>query len=113
MNQQQFAQFRLRGTIDSLYNYTGVLTLSTTATLATAGIYELLMVNYIQTFTSLIFSYSTIPVNIYLLYDSAPAPVGIVDYGVLNSSGVLTPYILMLSQVIGKAKIGAMQAYNS
>jgi len=114
MNQRQFNQFKLSGSMNSLYNYTDISSVSKTVQLGPAGSYYLLMVNDISITDALVaYSYSTVPVDIYLLYDSAPAPVGIVDYGVLDASGTLTPYALLLSQVIGGARINAIQAYNS
>ncbi len=59
------------------------------------------------------YSISTLPVNIYSFHSSLPAPVGIADYGVMNSSGLLYPYKILYEEAIGIAQIYSLKAYNS
>ncbi|MGC9209404.1 MAG: thermopsin [Nitrososphaeria archaeon] len=78
------------------------------------GTYYLLIYNDIQNLSAEVtYKVSTIPVNIYAMHRSLPAPVGIADYGVLNRSGVLVPYVERFSEVVGMTTIYALRAYNS
>jgi thermopsin len=51
-------------------------------------------------------------VNIHYWYNSAPAPVGIVDYGIENEFGNEVPYAILADSVIGNAEIFSIGAHN-
>ncbi len=78
------------------------------------GTYYLLIYNDIQNLSAEVtYRVSTIPVNIYAMHRSLPAPIGIADYGILNRSGVLVPYVERFSEVVGMTTIYELRAYNS
>lgn len=47
-----------------------------------------------------------------MIYSSPPAPIGVADYGLVNSSGILLPYRVRATEVVGQANITALKAYN-
>ncbi len=78
------------------------------------GTYYLVISNDLDNVSAaLTYTVSTVPVNVYLIHSSLPAPVGIADYGVLNSSGIISPYKEFFSEVAGGATIYDIKAYNS
>ncbi len=78
------------------------------------GTYYLIISNENQNLSAAVtYTVSTVPVNIYLIHTSLPAPVGIADYGIVNSSGFIKPYTERFSEVAGRAMIYKMKAYNS
>lgn len=52
------------------------------------------------------------PVDIHRWYASAPAPMGIVDYGIENESGYEVPYSVLADSIIGTAEIFSLGAHN-
>jgi thermopsin len=61
------------------------------------------------------FSYTIKPefVNPYLLHFGSPSPTGIASYGILNSSGNITPYEVATSSIVGFAKVSQLQAVDN
>ena len=113
MSSAQFSKFESTGTAQALYEAEGS---SVKANLGPfiAGTYYLVMLNNVSSQQARIsFSLSTLPVDIYSVHSSLPSAVGIADYGVLNSSGVLKPYKVLFDEVIGTAEIYSIEAYNA
>ncbi len=113
LNSSQYKSFNgieIRGAI---FSATGKIVNSIVGPLS-AGPYYLIIDNNITGTAALVnFSYSFLPVYVYGSHSSLPAPVGIADYGVLNSSGYLYPYRVVYSRIDGYAEIYSIEAYNS
>jgi|GEM_PF-5415355 len=86
---------------------------STEVSLPSKGLYYLLLINDISGINiTFDVTYWTVPVDIYSFYSSPPAPTGLTDYGVQNSSGTILAYEEEISQVAGDAVIRRISAYN-
>lgn len=113
MNAAQFSGFTSQGTNSAIYHATSA-SLSQEVALQSAGTYYLVIDNDVSgIYASLSVAYNTVPVDVYQLISSAPAPTGIADYGVLNESGYMSPYSRAMTSVTGSAVISALQAYNA
>ncbi len=113
MSNTQYSALASSGSTAALYHWT-TATASEVVSLPSSGQYYLIVWNDISGTTEPFeLSYSTIPVDIYQGYSSPPAPVGITDYGVKNSSNALLPYEVLASQVTGSAVINSVAAYNN
>ncbi len=113
MSSSQFASFESTGSTQAIYHsQSSYVNVNIGPFLG--GTYYLVIINDVSSQNaSVIYSLSTLPVNIYSFHSSLPAPVGIADYGVLNASGVLHPYKILYREAIGMATIYSLQAYNS
>ncbi len=113
MSQSQFLAFKSSGSTSALYHSSGT-SVTGSATLPAGGTSYLVVWNDAsQTTASIEVSGATIPVDIYSAYSGPPVPVGIADYGVEQSSGVVLPYEVTTTGVVGSAKIYSLGAYNS
>jgi len=113
MTLSQYSNFQSTGAAQSIYHSEGTYITANIGPLVN-GTYYLVMDNDVSSQNvSVSYSLSTVPVNVYSYHSSLPAPVGIADYGVMNSSGTLHPYRIFYREAIGIAQIYSMQAYNS
>ncbi|PMB76001.1 MAG: hypothetical protein C0177_04185 [Fervidicoccus fontis] len=113
MTPSQLSTFKSSGSIEYLYSYRGY-NISANIGPMHYGTYYLVVYNDASNEIAYVsYQVSTIPIDVYSYYNSLPAPIGIVDYGVVNSSGVLIPYELLYKEAIGIANIYSIEAYNS
>jgi len=113
MNGQQLSAFE-QGLFSGYVYHTSGSTVSGSVGPLVRGIYYLVISNDIGKFSAAIsYTLSTVPVNVYSIRSSLPAPVGIADYGVQNSSGIIKPYTERFSEIAGGATIYRIKAYNS
>jgi len=113
LNQTGFRNFTAWGSAGSIFDSYGP-SVSGSVKFGDPGSYYLVLA-YNGSSSSpavVVLRYETVPVSIEALYSSVPAPIGIADYGVLNSSGTITAYAVRASEVIGEANITSLQAYN-
>jgi thermopsin len=60
------------------------------------------------------YNIQTFPISPYINYPlTSPQPTGISTFGLNNKSGIVTPYTIESSDVVGVADIASMQAYNA
>ncbi|MGC8601540.1 MAG: thermopsin [Thermoprotei archaeon] len=112
MGSAQIRGFLSGQPVSSLFSSSGI-SVSAQVNLMNDSDYYVLVSSSASVFPALVtISYATIPVGIHVLYGAAPAPVGIVDYGVMNSSKGLMPYVERIMAAIGQANISSMMAYN-
>jgi len=108
----QYASFSSTGRSGTLFSSTGTAIWGR-VDLGSAGQYYLVLVENQTLFPAIVtLGYATVPVSVHVLYSSPPAPVGVADFGVLNSSGYLIPYSVSAKEVLGQANISALRAYN-
>lgn len=78
------------------------------------GTYYVVAFNNVSNSTAFVrMNITEVPVDIHYERSSLPAPVGIVDYGVVNSTGRLIGEILKYNEAIGYITIYNISAYNS
>ncbi len=112
MNSTQFSMFLNNGEQAYLFASSGT-SISGKVRLGFPGGYYLVLISNETSFPAVVtVGYATVPVGVHVLYSSAPAPIGIADYGVMNSSGVLTPYAIDAEAIIGQANVSSLAAYN-
>ncbi|MGC8632574.1 MAG: thermopsin [Thermoprotei archaeon] len=112
LSSSQYDSFSSTGKSGSLFSSSGT-TIWGKVDLGVAGEYYLVLLENQTLFPAIVtLSYATVPVSVHVLYSSAPAPVGVADYGVANSSGYLVPYRLSAREVLGQANISELKAYN-
>jgi len=96
----------------SVYHVAGAR-VSAEVPLPSEGEYFLVLFNDISRRTAYAeIAYTPGPVYIYSHYSSRPAPVGITDYGIQNSSGAVTPYEEEISQVTGNAVVNQVKVLS-
>ncbi|MDA4134685.1 MAG: thermopsin, partial [Thaumarchaeota archaeon] len=60
------------------------------------------------------YNIQTFPINPYFYYPlTPPEPTGVASFGLNNASGVVSPYTIKSTDVIGIADIASMEAYNA
>jgi len=112
MNSTQLSAFMNSGELAYLFASSGS-SISGKVRLGLAGHYYVVLISNETSFPAVVtLGYATVPVGVHVLYSSAPAPIGIADYGVMNSSGVLLPYTVNAEAIIGQANISSLAAYN-
>ncbi|WP_449462273.1 thermopsin [Tardisphaera miroshnichenkoae] len=112
MNSTQFNIFMSNGKQSYLFASSGV-SITGEVSMRLPGSYYLVLISNETSFPAVVtLGYATVPVDVHVLYSSAPAPIGIADYGVANSSGTLLPYEVRAEAVIGQANISSLAAYN-
>ncbi|MGC8631023.1 MAG: thermopsin [Thermoprotei archaeon] len=112
MNSSEFGQFSSTGHATSLFSYSGA-DISTQVTLGPPGKYYIVLVENNSAVPAIVtVGYATVPVSVHMIYSSPPAPIGVADYGLVNSSGILLPYRVRATEVVGQANITALKAYN-
>jgi thermopsin len=113
MDSTQYSNFVSSGSRSAIYHSTST-SVSDSVSLPSKGDYYLVIDNDVSgTGVTLDVEYTTIPVDIYRYHTSPPAPTGVVDYGVQNTSGYLFPSKQTISSVVGSAVINSVQAYNA
>ncbi len=77
------------------------------------GIYYLIFYAPVHT-ANVTYSFEILPNNPFQ-FGQLPAPesLGVASFGLYNSSGSITPYEVMTTEVVGAAGISSMEAYNS
>ncbi|MDG6930099.1 MAG: thermopsin [Nitrososphaerota archaeon] len=112
MTQTQFTLFNDSGITSYLSSSSGTA-VRESANAPENGNYYIVIDNRISPSEALVgYGYSLVPVDIFGVHSSPPAPVGIVDYGVENISGALVPYQVSATGIAGYAKIYSINAYN-
>jgi thermopsin len=113
MNGEQLSAFEEGLLLGYVYHANGSIISGNVGPLV-KGIYYLIILNNIGNFSAAIsYTLSTVPVNVYAMQSSLPAPIGIADYGVQNNSGIIKPYTERFSEIAGEATIYKIKAYNS
>lgn len=99
------------GVSDSLYVVNASAATHTAS--VSEGIYYLMFYAYGSN-VNITFGIDTFPISPYAYYPlTAPQPMGVASFGLYNNSGVVTPYSVRSSDVVGVADITALQAYNA
>ena len=77
------------------------------------GLYYLVFFTYGYS-ANVTYNLQTFPISPYYSYPlTPPEPTGVASFGLNNASGVVTPYTIKSTDVIGIADIASMQAYNA
>ncbi|BBE41758.1 Thermopsin precursor [Conexivisphaera calida] len=112
MTSYQFSEFESTGSSSSVYSAEGTQVSGDVGPLYGGTYYLVVNDDVSSQEASVSYEISTVPVDVYEYHSSLPAPIGIADYGVLNSSGVLHPYRIIYEEAIGTATIYSLGAYN-
>lgn len=113
MTSPQYSDFAA-GTSTAAVCHWKIASGSESCALPAAGRYFLVVWNDVSgRLTTFDLSYTSVPVDIYQLYTATPAPIGIADYGVQNSSDSLLPYEEAASRVTGSLVLNSLSAYDS
>lgn len=113
MNQSQFASFRTSSSTSAVYHSSGTNVAGTASLPAGSTSYLVVWNDASQSTANVQLSAWTVPVDVTTAYSNPPAPVGIADYGVEDYSGITLPYEVTTGEVVGNAKIFALDAYNA
>jgi len=77
------------------------------------GVYYLVFYSY-QYSANVSYNIQTFPISPYINYPlTSPEPTGISTFGLNNKSGVVTPYTIESTDIVGVADIASIQAYNA
>src|SRR5208283_2578824 len=77
------------------------------------GVYYLVFFAY-DFSANVTFNIQTFPVSPYIVYPlTSPEPSGVASFGLYNDSGVVKPYTIQSSDVLGVANIASLQADNA
>ena len=113
MDQLQYSDFHALGEEAYIY-HSNATYVSTEVVLPQEGMYYIVALNDLsKKDLSLTLTYWTVPVDIHQGYSMPPAPVGLADYGVVNSGGNMLAYSERLSAVSGTALVREASAYNA
>ncbi|MGC8848242.1 MAG: thermopsin family protease [Conexivisphaera sp.] len=112
MTSYQFSEFESTGSSSSVYGTEGSRVSGNVGPLSGGTYYLVIYDDVSSQEASVSYEISTVPVDVYEYHSSLPAPIGIADYGVLNSSGVLHPYRIVYEEAIGTATIYSIGAFN-
>ncbi len=110
MTPSQLQSFQ-SGTVQYIYYNQGTSTRANIGPLQ-GGEYYIVVENGNSQTAEVNVQYGTVPVDIYH-YSTLPAPIGIADYGVLNNSGSLSPYLVKYREALGHFTVYSIGAYNS
>ncbi|BBD72931.1 thermopsin [Sulfodiicoccus acidiphilus] len=78
------------------------------------GLYYIIIDNNVSGQTAEVdLEYGGLPVDPFLYHSKLPAPIGIADYGILNTSRGLIPYVVKYSEAVGHFTVRSIGAYNA
>jgi len=113
MSSSQFSQFSSTGSSNYIFHALGTRVSGNVGPLS-SGSYFLVVDNNVSNSTASVnLAYSVLPLIPFLAHSSPPAPIGIADYGVMNTTSGLKGYILNFDEVMGHVKINKIGAYNA
>ncbi|MEM4957022.1 MAG: thermopsin family protease [Metallosphaera sp.] len=112
MNSSQYQAFTQSGSFNSLFMAYGN-NISFNVGPLPGGEYYVVVENNGSLNANGFLSYSAVPLVPFTVHSTLPAPVGIADYGVKNTSKGLQGYIVKFNEVVGEFTVNSISAYNS
>lgn len=113
MDEGQFSVFQSTGFATAIFEVAGT-NATGSAGLPSQGTYYLVVWNHgTGTTATISVSFSTVPVNIYAIKSSLPAPIGLADYGLEVTGNKAVPYTELSDGVVGDADITFLGANNA
>ncbi|MCG3109349.1 Thermopsin [Metallosphaera sp. J1] len=112
LNSTEYQEYSSTGSSASIFSAYGV-NISFNVGPLQGGQYYVVVENNNSLIDNIFLTYRGIPLVPFTVHSSPPAPIGIADYGVDNTSTGLRGYVVKFNEAIGKFTIYSISAYNA